>query len=109
MVRHVQVEDPRSTRYNFVGHADMAGHNAARMTFGKEPLVLPGSLALADFWAWTAEKRKTVEGRNKSYLVVRGECWERMQVRGLCTEVVGKIKRLVEEAGLSGILAREIP
>ena len=86
----------------------MAGNNAARITFGREPLVLPRSLALGDFLAWTAEARKTIEGRNKNYHVVRGEYWERMQKIGLYTSKVEGIKRRVEEVGLTGVLSKKL-
>ncbi|MFC1968690.1 FAD-dependent oxidoreductase, partial [Chloroflexota bacterium] len=45
----------------------LAGHNAARNAFNKEPLVLPTILALGDFIAHVTEGFKTEEGRNKSY------------------------------------------
>jgi hypothetical protein len=138
------VEDPRSTRYNFIGHTDiavtdetlkvpgmdnlfcggekanlgsvgtattsgyLAGHNAARMAFGKEPLILPRTLALGHFFAYAIEKRKTAEGRQKGINVGRGEYWEEIQHNGLYTDDVGKIKRRVEEAGLLGVLAKKL-
>ena len=141
---NVQVEDPRSARYNFIGHTGMAvrdqfmkaegldnvfcggekasqgsvggatmsgyvaGHNAARMAFGKEPLLLPRSLAIGDFFAYVAERKKTAEGRFLNLNVARGEYWKRMQETGLYTADVGRIKRRVEEAGLMGVLSRKL-
>ena len=45
----------------------LAGHNAARTAFRLDPLALPLSIALGDFFAFSTEKVKTVEGRNKGY------------------------------------------
>ncbi len=86
----------------------LAGHNAARTAFKLDPLVLPLSIALGDLFAYSTEKAKTVEGRNKSYRMAFGEYWERMQRTGLYTDDVKKIKRRVEEAGMLGVFAKKL-
>jgi hypothetical protein len=78
------------------------------MAFGKEPLALPRSLAVGDFFAYVAEKRKTPEGRYQHFNVARGEYWERLQETGLYTADVGRIKQRVEEAGMTGVLSRKL-
>ena len=95
--------------YSSVGGAiisgSLAGRNSARSAFKLDPLVLPLSIALGDFFAYTTEKFKTLEGRNAGYVMGRGEYWERMQQTGLYTDDVKKIKRRVEEAGMLGVLS----
>jgi hypothetical protein len=87
----------------------LAGHNAARQAYGWDQyLVLPRSLAIGDFMAFVTEKLETGEALKVVYRMARGEYWERMQQIGLYTEDVDQVRRLVEEAGLSGILARPL-
>ena len=86
----------------------LAGHNSARNAFKLEPLVLPSSLALGDFFAYTAEMSKTVAGRNTGYRMSSGKYWERMQQMGLYTDDVKKIKRRVEEAGMLGVFSKRL-
>jgi hypothetical protein len=70
--------------------------------------VLPLSIALGDFFAYTTERFKTGEGRNTGYHMGSGEYWARMQQMGLYTDDVKKIKRRVEEAGMLGVLAKKM-
>ncbi len=86
----------------------LAGYNSARNAFKLDDLMLPSSMALGDFFAHTTEKYETLEGRNKGYFMGRGEYWERMQQMGLYTDNVKKIKRRVKEAGMLGILSKEL-
>ncbi len=86
----------------------LAGHNAARTALNLEPLVLPESIALGDFFSYTTEKCKTVKGKNTSYVMGFGEYWARMQQTGLYTDDVKKIKRRVKEAGMLGVFAKKL-
>ncbi len=86
----------------------LAGHNATRNAFGKEPLMLPRSLALGDFMAFVAEKFQTEEGRQMAYHLGGGGYWIRMQKMGLYTDDLKVIKRRVEEAGLADVLAHRV-
>ncbi len=86
----------------------LAGHNSARNAFKQDLLVLPLSIALGDFFAYTTEKFKTVEGRNSGYHMGFGGYWERMQETGLYTADVKTIKRRVEEAGMLGVFSKKI-
>jgi folate-dependent tRNA-U54 methylase TrmFO/GidA len=141
---NVQVEDPRSSKFNHIanavfaerdtalraagldnlfcageraGHGGvigamttgyLAGHNAARVTFGLEPLVLPRSLAVGDWIAFIGEQYATEEGRKKHFGMGRGVYWERMQKLGLYTDDESAIERRVAEAGLAGVLSRHL-
>ncbi len=91
-----------------IASGTLAGHNAARNVFKQEPLVLPLSMGLGDFFAYTTERSKTAEGRNIKYVMSFGEYWERMQKTDLYTDDVKKIKRRVEEAGLLGVLSKRM-
>ncbi len=86
----------------------LAGHNAARNAFLREPLVLPANTALGDFFAYTTEQFKTAAGRNEGYFMGFGGYWQRMLQTGLYTDDVKKIGRRVEEAGMLGILAKKL-
>ncbi|MFH0810946.1 MAG: FAD-dependent oxidoreductase, partial [Pseudomonadota bacterium] len=86
----------------------MAGHNAARIALGKEPVVLPRTLALGDFIAYTQEKSHTEEGHTRTYQMARGEYWQRLQDIGLYTDDLGKIKKRVQDSGLEGFLNKKL-
>ncbi|MFC1967925.1 FAD-dependent oxidoreductase [Chloroflexota bacterium] len=86
----------------------LAGHNAARVAFNQEPLVLPTSLALGDFIAYVTERFETEEGRNKPYIMSRGECWERIQKTGLYTDDLNELRSRVEKTGLLGVLSQKL-
>jgi len=141
---NVEVEDPRASKYNHIGHVAMAfrdaamqvtgfenlfcggnkagyssvdgviasgilaGHNAARNACKLDPLVLPASIALGDFFAYVTEKFETVDGRKNGYHMGFGEYWKRMQQTGLYTDDVKKIKHRVVEAGMLGIFSKKI-
>jgi hypothetical protein len=86
----------------------LAGHNAARIAFDREPLVLPRTLAIGDFMAFVTEKFSQGEIFRSGYVMSRGEYWLRMQKIGLFTDDVGSIKRRVDDSGLAGVLARHV-
>ncbi len=87
----------------------LAGHNAANCAAGRKFLVLPRSLAIGDWVAFSGERYCSGEGQRKaSYVMSRGEYWERMQQTGLYTDSVEQIERRVSEAGLSGVLSQRI-
>ncbi|MDP2743621.1 MAG: FAD-dependent oxidoreductase [Dehalococcoidia bacterium] len=87
----------------------VAGHNAARRAAGRAPLILPRNLALGDWMAFAAEKYCSGEAQRKaSYVMSRGEYWERMQQTGLYTTDVDRIRKRVEEAGLTGVMSSRV-
>ncbi len=86
----------------------LAGHNSARNAFKRDPLALPLSTALGDYFAYTTEKFKTADGRNGSYVMGFGGYWEWMLQTGLYTDDVKTIKRRVEEAGMLGVFAQKL-
>ncbi len=86
----------------------LAGHNAVRNARQLELLVLPESMALGDFFAYTTEQFKTVEGRNGLFVMGFGGYWERMQQMGLYTDDLKKIKQRVEKAGMLGVFSKKL-
>jgi hypothetical protein len=87
----------------------LAGHNAARRAAGRELLVLPRSLAIGDWVDFATEKYRSGEGQRKaSYVMSRGEYWDRMRRTGLYTDSVEQIEQRVSAAGLSGVLSQQI-
>ncbi len=88
----------------------LAGHNAARQAAGRELLILPRSLAIGDWMAFTTERYRSQDRERKtSYNMSRGEYWERMQKIGLYTEDVDQIAKRVKETGLSDVLGQPLP
>ncbi len=86
----------------------LAGHNAARNACKLDPLVLPESMVLGDFFAYTTEGFKTEKGRNMGYRMAFGDYWARMQKLGLYTDDVNEIKSRVKKAGMLGVLAKKL-
>lgn len=87
----------------------LAGHNAARMALGKNPLELPRTTVVGDIIAYAGEFlteeqlptriRPTFSG---------GPYFKRMEDLGLYTTDVEKIKERIERVGLTGIFAQKL-
>jgi hypothetical protein len=94
-----------------VGHTEaivtgtLAGYNAARHGAGKKPLVLPDTLAVGDAIGHVGASMETEEGLGYKYTFSGSVYFERMVQKGLYTTDIGKIRKRVDEAGLSGIFA----
>jgi hypothetical protein len=94
-----------------VGHTEaivtgtLAGYNAARHGAGKKPLVLPDTLAVGDAIGHVGASMETEEGLGCKYTFSGSVYFERMVQKGLYTTDIGKIRKRVDEAGLSGIFA----
>ncbi|MDU4960106.1 MAG: FAD-dependent oxidoreductase [Sporomusaceae bacterium] len=97
-----------------VGHTEaivtgtLAGHNAARNAFGKEPLQLPVSLACGDAIAFVRESMKTEDGMVKKYTFSGSIYFERMQRLNLYTTDVAAIQARVAAAGMAGVFAEPV-
>ncbi|MDF2571034.1 MAG: tRNA uridine 5-carboxymethylaminomethyl modification enzyme GidA [Sporomusa sp.] len=95
-----------------VGHTEaivtgtLAGHNAVRHVLGKEPLVLPETLATGDAIAHVREQMQTEDGLKLKYTFSGAQYFKRMQEKGLYITDVQAIKDRVEKAGLTNIYAR---
>jgi hypothetical protein len=128
---NAEFENPLYPRFNHVGFVTMAvrenslrmegfenllaivsgyaaGHNAARIASGHEPVVLPRQVAIGDWIAYVREKHSSEDGLVKTYPMSRGEYWERMKSNGLYTENVQEIEQRVKTVGLEGIMSRAL-
>ncbi len=86
----------------------LAGHNAARNSFGKEDLVLPRTLSVGDFIAYGREMMSSPEGLQSKYSFAGGAFFNRIKELGLHCSDSGEIQRRVEKEGLSDIFARKL-
>ncbi|MBM2831940.1 MAG: FAD-dependent pyridine nucleotide-disulfide oxidoreductase [Dehalococcoidia bacterium] len=86
----------------------VAGHNAARIASGHEPVVLPRQVAIGDWIAFVKEKHSSEDGLVKTYPMSRGDYWERMQKAGLYTENVPEIEQRMKTAGIEGLFSRAV-
>ncbi len=94
-----------------VGHTEaivtgtLAGCNAARLAAGREPLVLPQSLAVGDAVRHVREQMDTEKGLGYKYTFSGSVYFERMKQEGLYTTDVEQIRARVARSGLSGVFA----
>ena len=97
-----------------VGHTEaiitgtLAGHNAARLAFGLEPIELPLSLALGDAIAHVREKMQTKEGLTKKYTFSGSVYFDSMKLKNLYTTDIPAIKDRVEAAGMTDVFAKKL-
>lgn len=97
-----------------VGHTEaivtgaLAGRNAGHMALGKEPMLIPDSLAVGDFIQTSAILKDGSPsspngfGLKESHTFAGSVFFKRMVDRGLYTQNVDEIKTRVEKAGLLG-------
>jgi len=97
-----------------VGHTEaivtgfLAGHNAARLLAGGEPLVLPVELACGDIISYMHREMKKPEGLGKKYTFSGSVYFHRMQELGLYTTDVASVRERVDRSGLSGIFKQRL-
>ncbi|KYZ76576.1 FAD-dependent oxidoreductase [Anaerosporomusa subterranea] len=97
-----------------VGHTEaiitgtLAGYNAARTAFGKDPIALPTSLACGDAIAFVKESMQTEEGMTKKYTFSGSVYFERMKRLNLYTTDVKAIEDRVEKAGMTDVFAKAV-
>ncbi|HON42773.1 MAG TPA: FAD-dependent oxidoreductase [Bacillota bacterium] len=97
-----------------VGHTEaictgtLAGHNAIRKTAGKEPLILPSSLACGDLLACIERSLGSPSGLLNKYTFAGGVYYNRMYDSGLYTTDIRRISQRVRDAGLTGIFSRRL-
>lgn len=97
-----------------VGHTEaivtgtLAGHNAARMVLGLEPVEIPRQLAVGDAIAYVKEKMKAPEGLTKKYTFSGSVYFENMKQKNLYTIDIQEIKDRVNAANMSGFFAKQL-
>jgi len=90
----------------------LAGHNAARVAFGKEPLTLPRTTLIGDFVAYVGEMMQSEEGLMQTYSMTKPPYRARMGKKGWWSksvpQAVNESKRRIKAAGLTGIMAKKL-
>ncbi len=96
-----------------VGHTEaivtgsIAGFNAARLSLGLEPIVLPDTLAIGDAISFVRSEMENEEGRCKKYTFSGSVLFDRMQERGLYTTDIAEIKKRVVDLGLFDLASQK--
>ncbi|MBQ8590152.1 MAG: FAD-dependent oxidoreductase [Firmicutes bacterium] len=93
----------------FVGHTEaistgsLAGHNAARLLAGKEPLELPKETAIGDLVSYANEELAKEGGVFHRYTFAGAEFFARMKERGLYSTDRREISDRVKKCGLTNV------
>jgi len=97
-----------------VGHTEaiitgtLAGYNAASFAAGRDPLIIPQSLAAGDAIAHVNEMMETTDGITKKYTFSGAGYFARMLEKGLYTADVHAIRTRVQQAGMAGVFDRAV-
>ncbi len=97
-----------------VGHTEaivtgfLAGHNAARLLAGQEPLILPPELACGDIISFMHREMKKPEGMGKKYTFSGSVYFQRMLEKRLYSTDEEAIRARVAAANLTGVFKRRI-
>jgi folate-dependent tRNA-U54 methylase TrmFO/GidA len=98
-----------------VGHTEamvtgtVAGHNAVRFLAGKEPVVLPDSLAVGDAITHVREEMDRPGGMSKKYTFSGSVYFQRMKQRGMYQGAKPEVYHdRVAQAGLTGVFAEKV-
>jgi hypothetical protein len=98
-----------------VGHTEamvtgaVAGHNAVRYLAGKDPLILPDSLACGDAITYVREEMDRPGGMSKKYTFSGSVYFQRMKQRNLYQGPKPEVyHERVAQAGLTGALAEQV-
>ncbi len=94
-----------------VGHTEaivtgtLAGLNAVRFIKKEKPLIFPDTLAVGDAISYVRTQMATEAGLGYKYTFSGSVYFDRMKEKDLYTIDIEKIRRRVEEAGLTGVFA----
>ncbi|MGE5653703.1 MAG: FAD-dependent oxidoreductase [Bacillota bacterium] len=97
-----------------VGHTEaictgaLAAHNAVRYAVGKDLLKLPETLAVGDAISHVNEQMKTEKGLGLKFTFSGSVYFERMKEKNLYTTDIDAIKKRVDAAGLTGVMAQKL-
>jgi threonine dehydrogenase-like Zn-dependent dehydrogenase len=98
-----------------VGHTEamvtgaVAGHNAVRYLAGREPLVLPNTLAVGDAITYVREEMDRPGGMSKKYTFSGSVLFQRMKQRDLYQGPRPEVYQArVAQAGLTNALAEKV-
>ncbi len=85
----------------------LAGSNAARAAFGKEPLELPRSTAVGDIIACRGEKMATSDDLRVPLSMANGFYFKRMKELGFDSPDPAVIHKRIDDLGLTNILGKK--
>ncbi|SMC92568.1 FAD-dependent oxidoreductase [Sporomusa malonica] len=97
-----------------VGHTEaivtgtLAGHNAARLALGLEPIEISRELACGDAIAYVNEKMQTKEGLTKKYTFSGSVYFDSMKKKNLYSINIEEIKKKVTLTNMIGIFAKRL-
>ncbi|MDF2568729.1 MAG: trmFO 1 [Sporomusa sp.] len=97
-----------------VGHTEaiitgtLAGHNAARVALGLEPIEISRELACGDAIAHVNEKMQTKEGLTKKYTFSGSVYFDSMKKKNLYITNVEEIKKKVTQTNSNGIFSERL-
>lgn len=87
----------------------LAGHNAARVAFGLDPIAISRKTVVGDFTAYVSEVMVKKGGLDYGgYSPQGGPYFERMKEIGLYTTDIPAIKTRIDELGLTGIFGKRV-
>ncbi len=86
----------------------LAGNNAARVAFGKEPIELPRSTAIGDMIAYRGERMATSNDLRTQMSMAHGAYFERMKELGFGSPDPAVIHKRIAALGLTNILGQRL-
>lgn len=90
----------------------LAGHNAACMIHGKEPLTLPRTTIIGDFLAFVQEMMQTEKGLMETYSFMKPAYRKRMAEKGwwakTVPQAIEEAKQRVSAAGLKDVMSQKL-
>lgn len=89
-----------------IGTGILAGHNAARVALGQEPIELPRTTVIGDIIALRGENM-TSEKLGDGYSTGHGPYFERMQSLGLYSPDPAVTHKRIANLGITGLLAQK--
>jgi hypothetical protein len=95
-----------------VGHTEaivtgsLAGFNAARETFGLDPVILPDTTVIGDAISFVRREMETEIGRHKKYTFSGSVLFDRMKAKGMYLTDTSEIKKHVDYLGLADLASQ---
>jgi len=93
---------------NAISTGMLAGSNAARVAFGKEPLTLPRSTAIGDIIACRGEKMATSDDLRVPLTMAHGPYFKRMKELGFDNTDPAVIQKRIDALGLTNVLSQRL-
>jgi len=84
----------------------LAGHNAARVAFGKDLIELPRSTAIGDMIAYKGERMATSNDLRVALSMAHGVYFERMKEQGFGSTDPAVIRKRIDTLGLTNVFGQ---